>query len=118
MTLWCVFRSTLMMGGVLPEMDEWTLSLLTNARLVRLIKHSHGARICRDDTQAVWHTFDEDGSEYGALFHLADEERAVEASAPKAAPRKVTELWERETLLLSFTRGKVPAHGAVWIGLE
>jgi hypothetical protein len=30
MTLWYVFRSPLMMGGVLPECNDWTLALLTN----------------------------------------------------------------------------------------
>ena len=119
MTLWCVFRSPLMMGGVLPEMDEWTLSLLTNARLLRLMKHSYGARqVSRDENEAVWHTLDEDGSEYWALFNLSDEERVIEAPAPSKAPRMVTELWEREGLLLGATSAKVPAHGAVITRLE
>ncbi|OXM87429.1 hypothetical protein [Paenibacillus rigui] len=40
MTLWCLFRSPLMFGGHLPDNDEWTLSLITNEEVLRLLKHS------------------------------------------------------------------------------
>jgi len=34
-TLWCIFHSPLMIGGTLPSLDDWTLSLLTNPRYWR-----------------------------------------------------------------------------------
>lgn len=33
MTLWCMFRSLLMIGAELTKMDDFTLSLLTNKEL-------------------------------------------------------------------------------------
>ena len=49
MTLWCIFRSPLMLGTEMPRLDEWTLSLLTNADVLGLLKHSRGAKqIARD----------------------------------------------------------------------
>ena len=33
MTLWCMFRSPLMIGAELTKMDDFTLSLLTNKEL-------------------------------------------------------------------------------------
>ncbi len=117
MTLWCVFRSPLMMGGVLPGMDEWTLSLLTNADALRLLGHSSGARqLFRDDNQAAWHTTDENGDEYIALFNLSDAERKVEApGAFTKPPRAFDELWGRKALLTGPTGALLPAHGAALI---
>lgn len=43
MTLWGIFRSPLMLGGNLPENDEWTLSLLTNREFMQMHKNSYGA---------------------------------------------------------------------------
>ena len=44
MTLWCIFRSPLMIGTEMTRLDDWTLSLLTNAEVLRLLQHSKGAR--------------------------------------------------------------------------
>jgi hypothetical protein len=38
MTLWCVFRSPLMMGGELNDNDDWTLSLLNNDEVLDVSK--------------------------------------------------------------------------------
>ena len=44
MTLWCMLRSPLMIGGDLPKNDTFTLNLLTNAPLLA-IERKAGARI-------------------------------------------------------------------------
>jgi alpha-galactosidase len=68
MTLWSIFRSPLMIGGEMRDNDEWTLSLLINERVLRLLKHSSGARqLFRDINQAAWHSLDDDGSKYLVL---------------------------------------------------
>lgn len=78
MTLWCVFRSPLMMGGEMRRNDAFTLSLLTNDEALRLTRDSRGARQHRrDDREAVWSTTDGDGACYVALFNLSDEPREV-----------------------------------------
>lgn len=72
-TLWNIFRSPLMMGGVITDCDDWTLSFLTNDDVLRLNGHSHGAfQIHRNDRKAVWGSFYEDGSFYLVLFNLSE----------------------------------------------
>ncbi len=116
LTLWSIFRSPLMMGGEMRDNDEWTLSLLTNERILRLLKHSGGARqLFRNSNQAAWHSLDEDGSEYLALFNLSDADKVVNAQGFCKPPEKYTELWGRDALLLGPSSAKVPAHGAVLI---
>lgn len=115
MTLWSIFRSPLIMGGEMRENDQWTLDLLTNRDVLRLIGHSHHARqMYRTENEAAWHSYDEDGSEYLALFNISDEEQVVSAALPwdKA---EVKELWGRNELLLSGASARIPAHGAVLI---
>ena len=75
MTLWSVFRSPMMIGADLPQLDDWTKSLLTNADVLHLLSHSSGARqMMRDNRQVVWCTKDTDGKHtYIAVFNLQDQ---------------------------------------------
>ena len=100
MTLWCIFRSPLMVGAELTKLDPWTLDLMTNRKVLHLLTHSAGARqIMRDKRQAIWLSEDtEEDSCYLALFNLADETRRIstdlEALDGKALPgRTMEELW-------------------------
>lgn len=45
MTLWGIFRSPLMIGGNMPENDDFTLSLLTNCEYMNMHKTSYGAHL-------------------------------------------------------------------------
>ena len=43
LTLWNIFRSPLMIGCELTDMDEWTKALLTNEEVLSLLKTSRNA---------------------------------------------------------------------------
>lgn len=121
MTLWCIFRAPLIMGGEMRENDDWTLSLLTNADVLRLLKHSHGARqICREKNRAAWHSVDEDGGEYLALFNLSEAEAEIGVSEDvwSRKPISMRELWGRDERVKSCVSAIVPPHGAVLIRAE
>jgi hypothetical protein len=110
MTLWCMFRSPLMMGGEMRQNDAWTLSLLTNGEVLRLIGHSHGAKqLKKDERHAVWMSFDEDGSAYLALFNLSEEEQQVAADFASCGfgfePTKARDLWAHKEI--SFGLGGI-----------
>ncbi len=117
MTLWCIFRSPLMMGGEMRENDDWTLSLLSNGEVLRLIKHSHDAmQLERDLNYAVWMSHDADGSVYIALFNLSDEraEVSIEDSVCGFEPRVFRDLWRRREVTMPDGRiaAMLPPHGA------
>lgn len=72
MTLWCIFRSPMMVGAELRDNDEWTLSVMTNAEVLRLLKHSFGAKqVIRTEDTVIWTSNDEDGSKYVAFFNTS-----------------------------------------------
>lgn len=121
MTLWCIFKSPLMLGCELTKLDDWTLSLITNKKILRLISNKEQARQLKKDADcAVWFTKDDSSdSLYVALFNLQEESADVTILAsslgiPSLAGYTCTELWSDTTvdgfnLELSAT---VPAHGA------
>lgn len=70
MTLWSIFRSPMMLGCELSDLDDWTKSLITNAEVLNLLKDSRNAReimnVC--DT-IVWQAEDDAGNTYAAVFN-------------------------------------------------
>jgi len=108
MTLWCMMRSPLMIGGEMTKNDPFTLSLLTNRQILNIPRESfcaHPLRTTEEDS--VWIAPRQDGRGlYVALFNLSDQARTVHLSsaALEAAFGKCTELWSGESR---------PADGAI-----
>lgn len=123
MTLWCMFRSPLMIGAELTLLDDWTLSLLTNAELLALMEENcRGTQLIRTETYAVWKNKDEvSGRICVALFNLDDVDRDLsirlselgEPALEKAEDAALYELWEKKEYSTVSGRigARVPAHG-------
>lgn len=79
MTLWCMFRSPLMIGAELTKMDDWTLSLLTNNELLALMQEDcQGTQLIRNDQYAIWKNKNhKTGELHVALFNLMDVEEKI-----------------------------------------
>ena len=97
MTLWCIFRSPLMLGAEMTKLDDWTLSLLTNKEVLALLEDGHhGVQVQRTDEYAVWAGWNEkDGSVYAALFNLKEEEADVSVSLEEIAAALPVEIGEK-----------------------
>lgn len=76
MTLWAMFRSPLMLGCNLPEMDDFTLKLVTNDDVLEINRASVGNReLFSEDGIIAWYASDEDmASHYVAVFNTTDED--------------------------------------------
>jgi len=90
-TLWCLFGSPLMVGAELTELDDWTLSLLTNREVLAMLPARPRQLRCTEE-EAVWTAGD---GTYLALFNLADSLRTVSVfeSECSGLSRGGTELW-------------------------
>ena len=129
LTLWCIFRSPLMIGTNLPDLDKETLELLTNDEVLALEKKRHGAyQLMRDEKQCVWISFGNGCPAHGltvnaALFNLSDEEAEVSfnlkeiSGINEGTVYSVRDLWAKKDLFplegSSFISQTVPGHGAV-----
>ncbi len=126
MTLWCIFRSPLMIGCELRDNDDWTLSLITNEEVLRVLNHSHSARQLFHNgyfnTHVGWTAQDEDGSSYLALFNLGTVSDNIEAHLNQmelSGTYKIRDLWAHNDMgttncSIAVT---VPAHGARFLKL-
>jgi hypothetical protein len=101
LTLWCIFRSPLMLGCDLTKLDNETLSLITNPEIIAVDQKGHGGRqIERTETSVVWAA---DGPKRGehvvALFNLGDAPQTVSLDLAQAGlfgEWRVRDLWRRQ----------------------
>ena len=131
MTLWCIFRSPLMVGAELNDNDEFTLDLLTNDEVLALLRDSRNARqIFREERYnyagetIVWQAEDEQGATYCAVFNCGPKARdlAVQLQSALNLPegRYVgRDLWEHKEVPVGAhtLEVTVPSHGARLIKL-
>lgn len=122
MTLWCMFRSPLMVGAELTKMDDWTLSLLTNKELLSLLdENCHGTQLVRNDKMAVWKNRNSKTDElYVALFNLSDEESKIgialaelDENLDQNVAYSLQEIWDKTQTISENDKleAVVPAHG-------
>ena len=80
MTLWCMFRSPLMIGGELTKMTDGDLSVLINEDLLELKKDGWKAsQVYRDDRYAIWKSQNKALEKtVFAVFNLSDEYKEFE----------------------------------------
>lgn len=134
LSLWCIFRSPLMIGTELPDMDDATVSLFTNGEVLSLEKNTHGAfEYMRDEKQCVWVSYGsgcpaKGMAVYLALFNLSDEAGDVEvnlAQVPHVFEKKtylVRELWSKSDLFpldgSAVVSRTLPPHGSEILQLK
>jgi alpha-galactosidase len=108
MNLWCIFRSPIIMGGHLPETDEFTLDLITNDELLHLVKAGVAPmQLFRSEDEAAWMLRDDNGSIFCAIFNISDAERRVSVDAKSLELEKITcahDLWAHENVAMPESR--------------
>lgn len=125
MTLWCIFGSPLMLGAEMTKLDEWTLSLLHNKQLLKLLNGRFTARqVLRDKEKAVWAAVSPEGERYIALFNLSEDTRSVSADPEECADmfpegrfspalEGAEEIWSGESV--TEATFALPPHGAALV---
>lgn len=119
MTLWCVSRSPLMLGGHLPSTSDETLSLLTNHEVLTVHRASSDNReVMRRADQVLWAARAEAvEGRYLAAFNLgpAPMEVVLDPATLGAEAVRVRDLWRQEDLALApdgSLRLDLPSHGS------
>lgn len=125
MTLWCIFGSPLMLGAEMTKLDEWTLSLLQNKQLLKLLNGRFTARqVLRDKEKAVWAAVSPEGERYIALFNLSEDTRSVSVDPEECADmfpegrfspalEGAKEVWTGESV--TEATFALPPHGAALV---
>ena len=97
LTLWCMMRSPLMIGGDMTKNDPFTLSLLTNAGVLGILRDSWcGHPLYTAEDECAWIAPRRDGrGAYVAAFNLSDAPRRVRIDPESIGlpVARATELW-------------------------
>lgn len=118
LTLWYIFRSPLMLGGHLPETDEITLNLITNAEALAVNQASeNNHQVYRNDPAVVWAAdVPQSRDKYVALFNLGDSETITVSVGWDAVGLSgrcvVRDLWAGKDLgeFSSLFSAEIPPH--------
>jgi alpha-galactosidase len=103
MTLWCIFRSPLIMGGDLTSLDPWTLSLLENDEVLAVDQASSGNReLFERSPQVAWEAVASSGrAKYVALFDTGESAAKVTVTWKElglGGKCSVRDLWAKRNL--------------------
>lgn len=115
MTLWGIFGSPLMIGGNMPENDDFTLSLLNNAEYMNMHRTVKNSRIlCRNEENSkgyiIWDGENEE-SRFVALFNT--DEKPITINTAEKINISVDgsyDIWQKCTV--SGNNITVQPHGA------
>ena len=122
LTLWCIARSPLIMGGSLVALkdDPATRALLTNPEVLDVDQHSDRSRAAKNtDTAAIWISQPIAGSGRNvAIFNLQDTPQTFHVTPSDlgllSASYQIRDLWQQKDLppatSLDIT---LPAHASV-----
>ena len=109
----------------MTKLDEWTLSLLQNKQLLKLLNGRFTARqVLRDKEKAVWAAVSPEGERYIALFNLSEDNRTVSVDPEECADmfpegrfspalEGAKEVWTGESV--TEATFALPPHGAALV---
>ena len=83
LTLWCIFRSPLMIGGEMTGFDDFTMSLFTNRDILDMHKDArHSHQVFRKEIDGVehilWTAVSARGGQYVAVFNAGEKDSEIE----------------------------------------
>lgn len=121
MTLWSIFRSPLIIGSELTKLDDKTLGLLTNSRILKMHSDSrHSHQVWRKEISGcaviLWAAADSSGGTYFALFNAGETDISITFSLADIEifdKVRLTELWSGDVAEnVSAVDVKLRSHGA------
>ena len=124
-SLWSLLASPLLLGCDLTNMDDFTLSLITNAEVIEVNQDPLGVQatlVEKNGEKECWVKEMEDGSKVVGLFNRSffDTEITISWKTLGIAKYwKIRDLWRQKDLGRSFESfsAKVPRHGVVLVRL-
>jgi len=117
LTLWCIFRSPLMIGAELTKLDAPTMDLLTKEPLYRMMNEiTKSSETYRDDDFIIWEA-ESPSKKYAAIFNITNEEKKAALDKIDKSYDGAMEVWSWKTV--SLEEGfDVPAHGAILLSKD
>jgi len=122
-SLWCLLDSPLLIGCDMSQLDDFTLSLLSNDEVIAVNQDALGkqaGRVAKDGNLEIWAKDMADGSKAVGLFNRGEMAATVEvkwSDLGLAGQHRVRDLWRQKDLGKfndSFS-ASVPRHGVLLV---
>lgn len=109
MTLWCIARSPLILGGNLPKNDEFTLSMISNDEVIAVNQNSaNNHQLFRTNNQVAWIAdVPGSGDKYLAVFNTSP----APSGRRRGAPPRAASTNGSSPALLTATNAVRPGSG-------
>ncbi len=125
MTLWCIFKSPLMLGGYLPENDRVTFEIITNEEVLAVNQHCVNNRQVKNENGIVVWMAEVPNSDkkYLAVFNTNNEVVNVSLSFDEMGLKGAfafRNLWEKKNIgiLKNKLSTSIIPHGCVFYSLK
>ena len=117
LTLWCIFRSPLMIGAELTKLDASTMELLTKEPLYRMMNEiTESAEKFRDDDFIIWEA-QSSSKKYAAIFNISSGEKEAPLGKLDKTFDGALEIWSWKAV--SIEEGcDIPAHGVALLSKD
>jgi hypothetical protein len=119
-SLWCLLASPLLIGCDISQMDDFTLSLLTNSEVLAVNQDPLGRqaqKIMETGDIQVWAKNMDDGSRAVGLFNLGEADRTYKLDLKSVgfpAVKKIRDLWRQADIPAEKAQEvEIPSHGVV-----
>jgi alpha-galactosidase len=122
-SLWCLLAAPLLIGCDMTQLDDFTLSLLSNDEVIEVDQDPLGrqaSRVTKNGNLEVWAKDMEDGSKAVGLFNRGETSQPVEVKYSDLGLKgkhRIRDLWRQKDLgkfRNSFST-TVPPHGVVLV---
>jgi hypothetical protein len=124
MTMWCMFRSPLILGGDVTALSDFENGLITNRELIDIDQNSSDCRQVSADADSIVYFAEQPAKhrKYVALFNVSEGNRQVACSLEQmglVGPFEVREIWSGRDLGVCSGEisSTVDAHGVALFAL-
>ncbi|MBQ6024727.1 MAG: glycoside hydrolase family 27 protein [Lachnospiraceae bacterium] len=117
LTLWCIFRSPLMIGAELTKLDADTMEILTREPLYRMLKEvTSSEEAVREEDYIIWKA-ESEAKKYYAIFNISD--AALTAPLDRIEERidGALEIWSWKTIKKDESF-EIPPHGVILLSMD
>lgn len=117
LTLWCIFRSPLMIGAELTKLDADTMEILTREPLYRMLKEvTSSEEAVREEDYIIWKA-ESEAKKYFAIFNISD--ATLTAPLDRIEERKdgALEIWSWKTVKKDESF-EIPPHGVILLSMD
>ena len=117
LTLWCIFRSPLMIGAELTKLDASTMDILTKEPIYRMLNEiTASSEIYRDDSSIIWEA-KSPSKKYAAIFNISEKEACAPFDQIGREFDGATEVWSWKSVRLS-DEFRIPSHGVILLSAD